>query len=268
MRIFMPRFLILAGFFFLLCNSSATAAGFARNVNFMVFSPDEPSQEQGQFVAEYVLERADELRSEIAKEWFGSEIPAGIGRTSINVNFNPGEESALTWAKDRQDRTLHAVFLRTTPDRVQQAVEEMLPHEIVHVVLATRFPHPSRLPVWIEEGIASRYDDAQRMALRRETVAWWTQTDNWPELASLFDAKNLHANDASGYAAAASLVEFLLSRGDKKTLLAFAADGSALGWDAALKTHYQIQSASRLQNQWQAWVGEAGRVAMVLQGSR
>jgi len=105
------------------------------------------------------------------------------------------------------------------------------------------------------------------MALRRETVGWWTQTGNWPELATLFDARNLHANDASGYAAAASLVEFLLSRGDKQTLLAFAAEGRA-GWDAALKTHYQIHDASRLQSQWQTWVGEADRVAMQAPHSR
>jgi len=266
MRLFMARFLILTGLLFLFNSPSANAAGFARNANFMVFSPDNPSQEQGQLIAEYVLKRADELRSEIAKNWLGSEIPTGIGRASINVNFNPGEESALTWAKDRADRKLHAVYLRTTPDRVQQAVEEMLPHEVVHVVLATRFPHPNRLPVWTEEGIASRYDDAQRMTLRRETVRWWTQTDNWPQLATLFDAKNLHANDANGYAAAASLVEFLLSRGDEQTLLAFAVAGNSNGqsndWDAALKTYYQIHDATHLQNEWQTWVKEADRVAI------
>ncbi|NOY30449.1 MAG: hypothetical protein GXP28_09835 [Planctomycetes bacterium] len=262
MRLFMPRLLILVGFFLFLNSPSALAAGHAFNANFTVLVEAKPSQEQGQFVAEYVLDRAETLRGEIATEWIGRPIPTGVGRTSITVHFHPGIESALTWAKDRPTRTLHSVYLRTTPERVQQAVEEMLPHEIVHVVFATQFSHPNRLPVWIEEGIASRYDDAQRMAIRQETVTWWTQTGDWPQLATLFDAKNLHASDATGYAAAASLVDFLLSRGDKKTLLAFAADGNATGWDAALKVHYQIQSVSRLQSEWQAWVDEAGRVAM------
>jgi len=49
------------------------------------------------------------------------------------------------------------------------------------------------------------------------------QTGNWPQLTSLFGAKNLHSNDTDGYTAAASLVDYLLSRGDKETLLAFAA---------------------------------------------
>ncbi len=256
------RLAVLTGLLILHGTSSATAAGFAHNASFMVFSPAQPSQEQAQLDAEYVLARAEELRSEIAEQWLGEAIPAGIGRTSINVSFNPGEESALTWAKDHPDRTLHSVYLRTTPDRVQQAVEEMLPHEMVHVVLATRFPHPNRLPVWIEEGIASRYDDDERMAVRRDTVRWWAQTQNWPRLASLFGAKSLHANDASGYAAAASLVEYLLSQKDAPTLLAFARDGQEGGWDSALKTHYHIADTSRLQSQWQSWISQVDRVAV------
>ena len=251
---------------FLFANSSALAAGHAFNENFSVLAEANPSQEQAQVAAEYILDFAEELRKEISIEWLDTELSAGEGRASITLHFQPGEESALTWAKDRADRTLHDVYLRTTPERARQAVEEMLPHEIVHVVLATNFA--DRLPVWIEEGIASRYDDYARMTIRQETIEWWSQTGNWPQLAELFSAKNLHANDTGGYAAAASLVEYLLTRGDKRTLLTFATDGQARGWNAALQTHYQIHDATRLQSQWQTWIMQSGRIAMHQNASR
>ena len=52
------RLAVLTGLLFLHGTSSVTAAGFAHNASFMVLSPAEPSQEQAQLVAEYVLARA------------------------------------------------------------------------------------------------------------------------------------------------------------------------------------------------------------------
>lgn len=261
-RVFVVRYFALSVIFCALFNSQATAAGFAYGPNFLVFTPDEHSREDGQAVAEYILARANQLREEIAIEWLGEAIPQGIGRTSINVNFNPGAESALTWAKDRADRTLHSVYLRTTPDRVEQSLEEMLPHEMVHVVFATRFPHPNRLPAWIEEGIASRYDDSERKLIRQNTVRWFEQTNQWPQLVALFQEKQIDSDDAGSYAAAASLVDYLLSRQDRSKLIAFARDGQTKGWDNALRAHYGIESTTQLQQIWQTSTGQADRVAV------
>lgn len=226
----------------LLLTTPTYAAGHAFNENFSVLVEANPSQEAAQQIAEQVLERADVLRKQIALEWLGSEIPEGIGRTSITLHYQPGAEGALTWAKDHSDRTLHAVYIRTTPERVQRAIDEMLPHEIAHVVLATRYPHPNRLPTWIEEGIASRYDDDDRIALRRETVNWWKQTGNWPQLSDLLGARSLQSSDTEAYAAASVLVDFIVSKHGKRSLFS------------------QEWTEATLQGYWQQWVlREGGR---------
>jgi len=245
---------VLSGMAALLTVTSVWAAGFVYSPNFLVFTPAEPSQEQADVLAKDVLELAEQYRKEIAEDWLGEEIPPGTGRTTINVSYDPGRERALTWAKDHPKRKLHCVYVRTTPDRSNQAIDEMLPHEMAHVVLATRFPYPNRLPSWVEEGIASRYDDEQRIGTRRSTVRWWMQTGNWPDLAELLGNNNLGADDAASYSAAASLVDFLLERGDKEKLFAFAQDGAKGNWDGALQKHYGITNAGQLQKTWQGWV--------------
>src|SRR3970040_420239 len=99
----------------------------------------------------------------------GEENPRGIGRTVINVAFSDSDDSALTSAIDSPEPTMHNVYLPTTSQ--ERALGGMLHHEITHVVLASRFPHPNRLPAWVEEGIASRYDDQERVAIRTQILA-------------------------------------------------------------------------------------------------
>jgi hypothetical protein len=63
------------------------------------------------------------------------------------------------------------------------------------------------------------------------------------------------------------VVEFLLTREDKATLLRFARSSKANGWDEALRMHYQIAGVGELESQWKTWAaqqaGAANRVAGV-----
>ncbi len=256
------RRILLSGLVSLLLVSSSLAAGFAHTKNFIVLAPASPDHATGQALAEETLTLAEQYRKQIAEEWFGAEIPLGEGRTTINVSFDPGRERALTWAKDDPRRTLHAVYVRTTQDRGMRGIDEMLPHEIAHIILATQFPHPKRLPPWLEEGIASRYDDADRIEIRRRAVRRWSQTGTWPKLAQLLKPQSISARNIESYAAAASLVDFLITRGEKKTLFEFARDGQRHGWNRSLQKHYHIEIADQLQVQWKNWVNESKQVAL------
>ncbi len=161
-------------------------------------------------------------------------------------------DAGLTWAKDDPRRHYHTLYLTTSPER---ALGGTLAHEMAHVVLATRFPHPHRLPAWLDEGIASRYDDSDRQELRQQQIAWIIQTRNWPQLDSLLNASSIASRDKQAYAVASSLVNFLLERNsDKQTLLAFGQHGNQAGWDAALQKYYGIHDVSQLQSQWQRWL--------------
>ena len=224
---------------------AAGASQFARNANFVILADERE-------VAEAALAKAEAYRREIANEWLGEELPPGIGAAMINIELSDSDESGLTWARDTDSaRKYHRVWLTATR---QQALGGVLKHELAHVVLATWFPQ--RLPPWIDEGIASRYDDPGRSEIRRRTVAWFARSGNWPRLAHVLEDAAIGADDLASYAVAASLTEFLCQRGDKRTLLRFARQGANASWDRALADCYSIESAAELQQQWQQWVVE------------
>lgn len=226
------------------------AAGFAISDNFTVFTPLWPSHQQAQQYAEQVLKNAEAWRSEIARDWLGEELPPSIGQTTINVTFTEERDAGLTWIKDDPRRRYHTIYLSTTPDR---ALGSTLAHELVHVVLATRYPGPNRLAAWIEEGIAGTYDDDARQAARRQQLTWFARTGNWPELDAILNCRTISGNQKDVYAVASSLTEFLLTRGDRATLLEFGQEANRVGWDAALRKYYQFASVSDLQTAWQQW---------------
>jgi hypothetical protein len=228
------------------------AAGFARSDNFQVLTANLSTvQETDRYAAE-VLRCAEWWRREIAREWLGRELPQSVGTTIINVSFRSDRDAGLTWAKDDPRRRFHVLYLSTSPEA---ALGTTLAHEMVHVVLATRFPAPNRLPAWLEEGIASRYDDEARQQERRDQITRLLETHNWPRLEDTLNAYNISPSDQQAYTVAASLTNFLLERdGDKQKLFAFSQTGCQRGWDAALQQYYGVSSVNQLQRLWQRWL--------------
>jgi hypothetical protein len=234
--------------------AASFAAGLAQNENFIVLTPAKPSQKEGAKYAALVLKNAAEFRAEFCREWLGAELADGEGKTIISVHFSEAESTGLTWARDDASRRFHNVYLTTSAER---ASGTMLRHEVAHTVLATRYPHPNRLPPWAEEGIASRYDDRASIAVREQTVQGWLRAGRMPLVIELLETPHIEAFDDNGYAAAESLVEYLLTLVDKPTLLAFAEDGKRFGWHSALANHYGIDGVGTLQSEWQAWMASS-----------
>ncbi len=229
----------------------ASAAGFVHSQTFLVFTPKEPSRELEQAFAQAVLEKAEQYRLEIAKEWFGEELPHGLGRTCINVSLSSSKDRGLTWAKDHPDRLHHNLYLTTSRER---ALGSTLKHEITHVVFATRFEQSARMASWVEEGIASNYDDTVRKQARQSILRQWTDQRKWPRLDSILSSKNIRSQDTSSYTSAWSLTEFLVQRAPRETLFDFASYGRKHDWDGALQRYYGIRDTHQLQEQWQNWV--------------
>jgi hypothetical protein len=123
--------------------------------------------------------------------------------------------------------------------------------------MGTRFQGTGRLPAWVEEGIASRYDDPDRVQIRRDILRWYAQTGNWPSLRDALVARRLPEFDRASYSIAESLTAFLLTRGEKCRFLEFAQNALQVGWDSALSTSYEISDVDELQRLWEQWAARA-----------
>jgi len=240
------QFLLLVG---LVATNRLEAAGFVHSPNFIVLTPPVPSQEAADVFAKAVLERAEVLRRQIAIEWLGQELPPSIGQVMLNVNFSNQPDNGLTWAKDNPDRKFHALFIETSPGQLPQG---LLAHEMAHCILATKYPPPGRLPAWLEEGIASQYDDENRQQIRQRIVGWYVTTGQWPRLASVLAAQRVHSDDQEAYTLAATVTQLLLERGDRQKLLQFGERVGQLGMDRALHQSYGIANTAELELLWQA----------------
>ena len=250
------RFLSLSLAVVVAAASQVAAAGFVHSPNFIILTPPKPSEEAAAAFAKRLLAKAEQYRKEIALEWLGEELPPSIGQVMINVRFTADGDSGLTWAKDHAERNFHAMYLATAPEHLP---EGLLAHEMAHCILATKFPYPRRLPAWLDEGIASRYDDAERVAIRQRITAWYVTSGQWPRLAGVLAAEKVHSDDQAAYTLAATLTQYLLSRGDKRLLLRFGQLTQDVGLDRALVECYGIKNASELESQWRAWIARPAR---------
>lgn len=147
----------------------AHASGYSRSANFIVHAPDQETSDA-------VCQNAERYRAEVARDWFGKELPDGAGRSVISVSFERGRISdGWTWAIDHPQRTLHNVWL-ATPDKTAIA-GALLKHEVCHTVFAT-FHNAPRVPAKLEERIASTYNaDKPEPAgrLKSELRRWQTE---------------------------------------------------------------------------------------------
>jgi hypothetical protein len=120
------------------------------------------------------------------------------------------------------------------------------------MILHSRYP--GQIAPWIDEGIACLYNDRDSKNIANDVIDWYRETGNWPSVISVMEDDRIARWDQASYAVSTSVVEFLLTRGDKAQLLAFAIDGQKQGWDAALRTHYKIAAVSELERSWRAWI--------------
>ena len=222
-------------------------AGFVSEQNFVVVVPPEPTQQSAQEFASKLSQRAERYRRQIATAWLGAPIPGGLGRTVIHIEFTDGDDVGLTWAKDDPQRAFHNVYLKTTRDR---AMSTTLAHELVHVVLATQYPSPNRLAPWIEEGIASQYDDVERTSAREQMLRWFARSGNWPDVPAVLASRSISTNDRESYTVAAALTEMLVQQEGRLKFVNFGRDARKLGWDRALRQHYRINGTGQLIEQW------------------
>jgi|GEM_PF-603968 len=224
--------------------------GIAGNENFTV------TARAGNYLARDVLAQAEVYRQAIALAWLGDELPPGEAFAQIHVELSDEVDEGLTLltgprSKRRGD---HRIWLTTSRER---ALGTTLAHELTHLVLSSKFP--DGMPAWANEGIASLCDDQDRIQRRAEILADMVRRQKWPSLSSLLMMNSIAPENEAAYSVSVSLVEFLLTRGDRSLVLQFARVGQQQGWNQALQVTYGIQDTGELQQLWQEWVRQTAK---------
>ncbi len=214
--------------------SIASGATVRSSENFTVLAPSAR-------LADMVVVRAEAFRSRIGAAWLGGVLPATRTPTAIFVHIDPAKSFARTLVDP--DGEHHMVWLVGS----EQAVTKyLLAHEVAHVVFAGRFG--DGMPVWANEGIASRYDNERRQQIRARKLSGFVDIDSWPQLDRLFEQP---IRQHWQYAAAVSVTEYLVQLKGRQEFIEFVTDSQSWGCDRALTVHYGIESVTQLQGDWQ-----------------
>ncbi len=220
---------------------SAQQRGIAADRHFSINAPDQAR-------AEMLLAQAQQLRRRLALRWLGQPLAEDRGQTVVHWELSAHHDEGTTWPALSPTRRRHLVWLKTSDQRVQAT----LAHEMVHVVLFTRFG--DALPVWVQEGIAATEDDPATQQKRERIVSRWLHSGQLPPLARVLAQERIAPTDQQAYTAAAMLVEFLLARGSTERLFRFARTGLRQGWDRAAQEVYGWPDLATLQWHWHRWL--------------
>lgn len=131
-------------------------------------------------------------------------------------------------------------------------VPDALAHEIVHVVLADRFPHAPP-PRWADEGLAILFDspakqaghEADFQAARQDGMIW-----SAAHLFAMEDYPVEPGRQRVFYGQSAALTRWLIDRGSMATFLKFLDEASLAGTTVALERHYGFTSPEALERAW------------------
>lgn len=215
--------------------------------------------------ARHVGRRAEELREELAQEWLGADLSDWTEPCRVIVNTDSERLMGDTnYLIGRTRITRWRMELNGPLDRI---LETLLPHEIVHTILASHFH--AAIPRWADEGAALMAEDPleqQRLWLLEERQL---KQDGQPPLADLLNAAEYPTQrDAvrTFYVRGASLTAFLVSAG-RTRFLEFVSAGMQDGWDAAVRVHYGFADVSELEAAWLDWL-RADRPIIELDGAQ
>lgn len=197
---------------------------------------DAPTRE----LAQQIGERAEAQRVRVAKTLFGDSLPAAERRTIIRASVADSNCTARTMpAPEGQG---HLVSLRGP---IAEIAGPTLDHEIVHTTIADALGR--EFPAWLNEGIASRYDNSQLRAIRRRERHDMLVENTWPNLREFIDQP---IRTQKQYAIAESIVDYLLLRCEPVELIELGVRAERDGIDSALRAVIDVQNIEQLEREW------------------
>lgn len=204
-------------------------------------------------IARKTAEAAEESRSQLSTDWFGSDLPAWRSRCRVRVDVRarkPGGVTSYRFTGSRIDGleiSLHGPL--------DQLIDSVLPHEMTHAVFATKLGRP--LPLWADEGVATLAEDGQQQMRQKLQTSGLIKSGRRLPVRRLlarndssFARSEMHAVYAQGH----SLVDFLVQKEGKRQFVVFLDNVERGNWDAAVKQSYGFVGLDALEQDWLQWV--------------
>ena len=202
--------------------------------------------------AEQVAQAAERFRKDLAVEWMGEPMPNWSQPCVMSVQVGPhlGAGGATTFIFDHGEVFGWRMSIQGSSERI---LDSVLPHEITHMVYASRFRQP--LPRWADEGGATSVEHASEKNKHRTMLNEFLRTGRGIAFSKMFVMSEYPQDIMPLYAEGYSLAEFLIQTAGRRKYVEFLGDGlESENWPGAVQRHYGIKDLGVLQNTWLAWV--------------
>lgn len=208
-----------------------------------------------------ILRATEAMRQELTRQWLGSGERASAWSPKCDVVLH-STAAAYVKAVPGGEQTVGSSLINTAAGevvgrridiRADRAgwLDAALAHELTHVVLADHFAD-GRLPAWADEGMAVLADtNAKQDAHYRDLRAAQSLGSAF-RLVELFalDGYPSPGRQAAFYGQSASLVRYLLTRGNTRQFIQFVGAAATDGYDSAARSVYGLQGIAELERRW------------------
>ncbi len=213
--------------------------------------------------AERVARIAEHTRLTMYRKWFNSDGHEWQPVCDLILHANGADYTHMTGVQgnspghsriesDPSGRVIdRRMDLRLDIPRM---MDDVLPHETTHVVLAGMFGN-APVPRWADEGIAVLSEPDDKVNQHRQNLLKHHKDGLLFGLKQLMELKDYpHPRQISAfYAQSVVLVEFLTHKRGPKTLTDFVKDSVHYGYDTSLQRHYGLTFA-QLEQEWRTQI--------------
>lgn len=202
--------------------------------NFAVTVADDFAPDLLSNPAELIAVQAEHQRQSLFKFWFDGRMPNWSAPAKLHVTTGPASGQSLF---DFERGEVINWNVTVTGRDLEEVIEDVLPHEINHLVFASHFRKP--LPRWYDEGAAVW---VQRKDTAANFTAILSQQEQIP-FRQLLVMREYAAGSAVGsqYAQGVVLTDLLMRRGDAEDYVELAENYLAgKTWDQAFHSVYKL----------------------------
>jgi hypothetical protein len=205
-----------------------------------------------------VAKAAEFARKQIFERWSGPPGGAWQPKCEIVIHTtadayakSTGKPAAMTG-----HTTVRLTGGRATERRIdlraddRSMVENALPRELTHVVLADLFADKPP-PKWALEGMAVLAGSSEEIGRYTRTLTRCARDGELRPMAALFDLKDFPADKITGfYCQSVSVTEYLIKLNGERNFKIFLSDAQRYGTAQALKRQYNIDGPQALESAW------------------